>query len=291
MWKLLKIELFKIFRRPRTYIAFAAIGAIIFLIQAGMFLDGDLYMEFILQSVSEGFVIEGKKNNGYFVCFIILQLLLVHVPLLIALVAGDIVAGEANMGTLRLMMTKPISRAKFMFSKFIAASVYTLLLLVFVAFLGLVVSLMIFGDGDLINLKSGMVILLDRDDILWRYFCALGFAAFAMITVTALAFLFSVFAENSVGPIIATMAVIIVFTILQTLDIPFFNATKPFLFTNHMLRWKDFFDMKVNAAGQGIPGTVYDIKGILNSVLVLTGHIVFFVSLAILVFRKKDILS
>lgn len=291
MWKLLRIELFKIFRRPRTYIAFGAIAAIVFLIQGGLYADGEEYMQFLLQYISENFVIEGNKLNGYFVCYVILNLLLIHVPLLIALVAGDMIAGEANMGTLRLMLTKPVSRTRFIISKFIASAIYTLLLLTFMAVLALVVSILVFGTGDLINLKTGVVVILDKDDILWRYFLAFGFAALAMITVASLAFFLSVLAENAIGPIIATMSIIILFTILQTLDIPFFNATKPFLFTNHMLRWKDLFDIRVNEMNEGVSGSIQDIQGIVNSAIVLVLHIIFFVSLTIMVFRKKDILS
>ncbi|RYF79276.1 MAG: hypothetical protein EON98_14805, partial [Chitinophagaceae bacterium] len=99
MWTLTRIELFKIFKKPRTYIAFAAIGLIILLIQLAMYADGESYMEFMLQNLNTAFDIEGKKLNGYFVFYLILHTLLVHVPLLICLVAGDVVAGEANMGT------------------------------------------------------------------------------------------------------------------------------------------------------------------------------------------------
>ncbi len=291
MWTLIRIELFKIFRKPRTFIAFGAIAAIVLLIQAGLYIDGESYIEFMLQSVSDSFTIEGNKLNGYFVCYIILQLLLVHVPLLIALVAGDMIAGEANMGTLRIVLTKPFSRTEFMLSKFIASTIYTLLLLTFMAALSLLLSLAIFGTGDLMLLKGSGVVLLDGSDILWRYFAAFGFAAIAMTTVAAVAFLFSVFAENSIGPIIATMCVVIVFTIFISLDIPLFNSLKPYLFTNHMLRWKDFFDMRVNETNDGIIGSVQNLKGILNSAALLLGHIVFFVSLAVISFRKKDILS
>ncbi len=291
MWELFKIELFKIFKRPRTYIAFAAIAAIVILIQAGLYIDGNMYVDFLTQSISETFDIEGKKLNGYFVCYVILNLLLIHVPLLIALVAGDMVAGEANMGTLRVMLTKPISRTKFLISKFFASAVYTLMLLAFMAFLALGVSMIFFGTGDLLNLKTTSVVILDKSDIFWRYLIAFAFAALAMITVASMAFLFSVLAENSIGPIIATMTVIILFTILQTLDVPLFNTTKPFLFTNHMLRWKDLFDIKLNEENEGITGTIQDVEGILNSAGILVLHIIFFVSLAIIVFRKKDILT
>ena len=279
MWQLIRIELFKIFRKPRTYIAFAAIAAIVFLVQLALYVDGQTYLDFIMRAVNSAFVIEGKTLNGYFVFFIILQTLLVHVPLLIALVAGDLVAGEANMGTLRLLVSKPVSRTMLMAGKFIAASVYTILLLTFMAVIGLLGSMLIFGTSDLMVLKSDMLILFDRDDVLWRYLAAYCFAGLSMLTVAALAFLFSVFAENSIGPIIAAMSVIILFTILTTMDIPFFNVMKPYLFTNHMLNWKGFFDRPV------------DYGEVLKSALVLLGHIVFFVSLAIYVFRRKDILS
>lgn len=279
MWQLLRIELYKIFKRPRTYISFAAIGAIVMLILLAFYVDGRNYMAFGLQSLTQTFDIEGKVLNGYLICFIILQTLLIHVPLLIALVAGDLVAGEANMGTLRLLITKPVSRTELMFSKFLASVVYTMMLLVWMAILALLVSVLVFGLGDLMILKSEEVVVLNKADVLWRYFAAFGFAAIAMTTVAALSFLLSIFAENSIGPIVTTMSVIIVFTILTTMDIPVFNKIKPFLFTTHMIGWKGFFDAPV----------VWE--SVLTSAGVLVLHIIVFVGAAIAIFRRKDILS
>jgi ABC-2 type transport system permease protein len=279
MWQLTRIELFKIFRKPRTYIAFGAIGLIILLIQLAMYADGEEYLGFMLQNINAAFDIEGKKLNGYFIFYLILHTLLVHVPLLICLVAGDAVAGEANMGTLRLLVTKPVSRTSLMLSKFFASAIYTLLLLLFMAVVGLLGSVALFGISDLMVQKSEMFILLDKSDVLWRYVAACGFAALSMMTVAALAFLFSVFADNSIGPIISAMSVVIVATILTTMDIPVFYSLKPYLFTNHMLNWKGFFDQPV------------DFREVLKSALVLLFHIVLFVTLAIRIFRRKDILS
>ncbi len=279
MWKILQIELFKIFKKPRTYIAFAAIASIVILIQLAFYVDGESYLKFAMQPLKDSFEIEGAILNGYLICYIILQTLLIHVPLLIALVAGDVIAGEANMGTLRLLMTKPISRTKLLLIKFMASIVFTLMLLVFMAILSLIVSMAVFGKGDLIVMKSEMIVILDNTDVMWRYFAAFGFAFIGMSTVAALAFLLSVFAENAVGPIIATMSIVIVATILTTMDIPFFNAAKPYLFTNHMLNWKGFFENPV------------DYFEIFKSATILLLHIAAFVSTAILVFRKKDILT
>src|SRR5439155_6060184 len=105
MLALLQIELFKIFRRPRTYIGFAAITAMVAIVQIALIADGRSYLEFLMGDLKNSLEIPyNVVLNGYLVCFMILNLLLIHVPLLVALVAGDAIAGEANMGTLRLLL-------------------------------------------------------------------------------------------------------------------------------------------------------------------------------------------
>lgn len=291
MWKLLPIELFKIFKRPRTYISFAAVAALVIIIQLGLKVDGKSYVEFMLRDLSASFDISGNVLNGYLVCYIILQLLLVHVPLLITLISGDLISGEANMGTLRLLLAKPISRTEVILAKFFAATIYTCLLLIWMAILALVFSIVLFGTDDMLNLKSGYIVQLNENDIFWRYICAFGFAALAMLTVAALGFFLSIFAENSIGPIVATMSIIVVFTILSTLDIPIFNAIKPYLFTTHMIGWKGFFDAKVNDDNEVIIGSVQNFGKVLQAAGVLTIHIIGLLAASIVVFRKKDILS
>jgi ABC-2 type transport system permease protein len=292
MWTLIQIELFKIFKRPRTYIAFAAITGLIGIIQLGLKLDGDAYLGFMMRDITSSITVEGKILNGYQVCYIVLQILLVHVPLLIALVAADMISGEANMGTLRIMLTKPISRTKFLLAKFMATVAYTLLLLLWMSVMALFLNMLIFGTDDLFLLKSQYVVLLKENDVFWRYAWAFGFAALAMITVASLGFLFSLFAENSIGPIVATMSVIIFFTILSTLSgIPLFGALKPFLFTTHMIGWKEFFDIKVNDANEAIVGSIQNPQKIINSAIILVLHIIGFVTASIVVFKRKDVLS
>jgi ABC-2 type transport system permease protein len=287
MRTLINIELYKIFKRPRTYIAFAAITALIVMIQFGLKVDGKTYVDFMLNDLGSTLEIDGNIMNGY----VMLQLLLVHVPLLIALIAADMISGEANMGTLRVLLSKPYSRTQFMLAKFIASAIYTLLLLVWLAFLALFVSMWIFGTDDMFLMKSSYVVLLKENDVFWRYVGAFGFAALAMTTVAALGFFLSVFAENSIGPIVATMSVIIFFTILSTMNIPIFNLVKPYLFTTHMIGWKEFFDIQVTDTNEAIVGSIQYPERIINSALVLFIHIILFVAAAIVVFRKKDVLS
>lgn len=291
MWKLLQIELFKIYRRPRTYIAFAAITALIGLIQLGLKVDGEAYVDFVLAELNNSFSLEGSMLNGYFVCYQLLNLLLVHVPLLIALIAADMISGEANMGTLRLLLTKPISRTEFIFAKFIAAGIYTISLLIWLAVLALFASMLIFGTGDMLVPKNYYLVQIAENDVFWRYVGAFGFAALAMMTVAALGFFLSLFAENSIGPIVATISIIIVTTVLSTMSIPIFNAIKPYLFTTHMVTWKEFFDEKVDLNNVAIRGSIQYPDRIWNSVVVLAVHVVGFLVASIWVFKKKDVLS
>jgi ABC-2 type transport system permease protein len=215
----------------------------------------------------------------------------VHVPLLIALIAADMISGEANMGTLRILLTKPQSRTSIVIAKFIASVIYTLLLLIWIAIMGLFLSMLIFGTDDLFLMKSSYVVIVKESDVFWRYAGAFCFAALAMVTVAALGFFLSFFAENSIGPIVATMSVIIVCTILSTMNIPLFNLIKPYLFTTHMITWKEFFDFKVNDANEAIIGSIQYPDKIIRSATVLAVHIVLFVGSAVWLFRKKDILS
>ena len=95
----------------------------VIIIQIALKFDGQSYIEFVVGGLKDSLDIPyANILNGYFVCFVILNLLLIHIPLLIALVAGDSIAGEANMGTLRLIASKPVSRTGLMLSKFIATS-------------------------------------------------------------------------------------------------------------------------------------------------------------------------
>jgi len=290
MWQLLQIELYKIFRRPRTYIAFGATAALITLMQFGLKVDGQEYADFMLQSLGS-FDVQGKLLNGYMVCYILLQLLLVHVPLLVTLISADMISGEANLGTLRLLLSKPYSRTSIILAKFFATCIYTLLLLIWVAILALFVSVLVFGTSDLFLMKTDYIVLIKQDDVFWRYCCAFGFAFVALITVAAVGFFLSAFAENSIGPIVATMSIIILFTVLGTLNLPVFQTINPYLFTTHMVIWKEFFDEKVNANNEAIAGSIQDMPQIIHSLIILSIYIIGLVGATVFVMRKKDILS
>lgn len=293
MWNLLQIELYKIFRKPRTYLAFAIIAAFIFLIQLGLFVNGRDLMKFMIGTIDETMDIEyDKLINGYWICFFILNLLLVHVPILVALVAGDIVSGEASDGSLRLLVSKPVSRAQIILAKYFAIAVYVFGLLVWIAIISLVISIAVFGVNDLFVAKQNGVQLIESDDVLWRYFCAFGFAFIAMMVVAAISLLLSVLSENSIGPIVATVGIIIVCTLISEMEIPIYQKyIKPYLFTTYMLGWKGFFYVGSTEDNETIKGSIQYLPAIIKSIVALLVYIVALVSASVFIFRKKDILS
>ncbi len=293
MWKLFQIELFKIFKKPRTYIAFIIIAGFILLIQLGLFVNGRELMEFMMGSLDETMEIDyDKLINGYWVCFFILNLLLVHVPILVALVSGDIVSGEASMGTLRLLASKPVSRVQIILAKFFASAVYVFLMLLWIAFISLLISLFAFGTNDLVVAKADGLSIIDGNDVLWRYFGAFGFAFIAMMVVSAISLLLSVLSENSIGPIVATVGIVILCTLVSEMEIPVYQKyVRPYLFSTYMLGWKGFFYISTDADNQTIKGSIENLPAILKSMGVLIGYIVALVTASVIIFKRKDILS
>ncbi len=297
MWSLLQIELFKISKKPRTYIAFISIAAIVAIFQLAFKADGGSYLDMMMQSAGDTFEVDrGNVINGYFMCYIILNTLLIQMPILVALVAGDAISGEANMGTLRLLLTKPISRQRIIGIKFLAAFLYTVALLIFMALMALFISMLIFGVDDMLVFRNkadvSQILQITKDDVMWRYFAAFAYATVALTVIAALALLLSVFAENSIGPIIATVCIVIVCTIISNMNVPVIDRTiKPFLFTSYLVGWKGFFYIASNEENQTIKGSIENWPAIRNSLFILLAHIGVFFGAAVFFFKRKDILS
>jgi ABC-2 type transport system permease protein len=297
MWTLLQLELFKISRRPRTYIAFAVITALCLVFQFAFKMDGESYLKLMLQNVDLDFDLEKKKViNGYFMCYIILNTLLVQVPILVALIAGDSISGEANMGTLRLLLTKPFSRVQLIGVKFIAAVIFTVTLLLWMAVSALLLSMLIFGVDDMMIFRvkgdASQIMLIGQDDVLWRYVAAFAFATVALTVIAALSLLLSVYAENSIGPIVASVCIVIVCTVISNINVPVIDKNiKPWLFTSDLVGWKGFFYIKVDEEGIPIKGSLENWPAIRTSLFKLLANIALLLGIATWVFRKKDILS
>jgi ABC-2 type transport system permease protein len=278
MIDLVRIELYKIFKKWRTYIGFLAIATIVLVIEIAMLVEGENYLRFLTRNLESIFVFEGNFLNGYLMSYIVLGALGIHIPFLITLVAGDLLAGEATAGTYRMLLTRPITRMQLLTAKVLAGTVYTILMVLFLAIMSLVLGVILFGSGELIVITDVLVIF-SRDDILWRFMIAYGIATLSMMVVTSMAFFFSSLVENAIGPIVSTMAVIIVFYILSNIDIELLQTIKPYMFTTYMQSWRVIFTTPV------------EMDELYQAIGVLSLHIGVFLSLTFYLFSKKDITS
>jgi ABC-2 type transport system permease protein len=272
-------ELLKIAYKPRSYIGIGGIILIIAIILFAMKVDGNFYISLITGQFEQSLIFEGTILNGNLIAYIIIQMLIIHVPLLIAFVTGDLVSGESAMGTIRLLLTKPISRSTILLSKFLASCIYTLIVILCLAFMSFVLGKLLFGTGDLMVLKSDGLIVFQENDIDWRFFNGFAIAFLSLVTVATLALTLSCFSENSIGPIVTTMGIILLFTIIGSMDVPLFDSIRPFLFTTHMAAWRYFFDDPLNTTS------------IIYSIAILVAHILILLTIAFYKFNKKDILS
>ena len=166
MFTLVGIELYKIFKKWRSYIGFIAITILIVIVELAIKMEGQRSINFMTRDLQQSFIFVGSLLNSYFVSYLILNSLAIHIPFLITLVTGDLLAGEATAGTYRLLVTRPISRFTIVTSKFLAGIFYTFLLILWLSIMSLGLGTIIFGTGELLVAGSnGIVILASHDKV------------------------------------------------------------------------------------------------------------------------------
>jgi ABC-2 type transport system permease protein len=173
-------------------------------------------------------------GNGVFLTFIALSLLLILVlPVVVAVVAGDSIAGEAGYGTLRYLLAVPAGRTRLLIVKYATIVVWCTAAVFIVAAVALVVGAALFPvgpvtllSGDTVSLGAGLVRVL----LVTLYICA------AMAAIGAVGLAISTFTEHSIGAIAALMILIVTSEVVDT--IPQFAVAAPYLPTH----WWNSFD-------------------------------------------------
>ena len=278
MIRLINIELFKIVKKPRTYIGFLAIFLIVGALQLAMYFEGEELISIAIQNLENDFRLEGKIINANLLTYILLNSIIIHIPILICLVTGDAIAGEAATGTLRLILQRPFKRTEIYIAKAITGFIYAIALMVFLAGMTYGLGMLLFGTGDLIVLRRGVTVIAS-DDVTWRFFYAFCSGTLSMIVVASLSMMISSFVNNAIGPIVGTIAILIGLNIIFTLGAPIFKDILPYVFTSHFIKWQYFFDFDI------------DKMVLQQSVVVQFVYILIFNLIGIWNFNRKDILT
>lgn len=272
MIALLRFECIKLIYRRRTFLSIVLMLILVCLIFWGLKSEGTNALAFIFQSLDKNFEVQGTVLNGYLASFLILNTLWIHVPVLISIVTGDLFSAELENGTIRILMTRPISRSRVALSKHFTAVVFVFFFIITYELISIIPALVLFGKGDLIVAFNGLQII-EESQLPMRFLGAFGFAFLAMSTLAILSVTVSFFAKKSLVSILITLGFIIISTLLQTLSASLFRGWECFLITYHFSQWQLFFYTDI------------DYGAIVNSTIWLLIFSVFCIGISIIRFK------
>ena len=244
MGRILRNEVLKTYAKWRTYIGFIAVGVVVPLVEFGLRAEGGSLVRNMTRGLGEDFLIVGNLFNAYLITYVIMNSLWIHIPFLISLVAGDQLAGEATGGTFRQLLIRPPSRTRILNAKYMTTLLYTFSLVAFLGALAIGLGLVLFGKGDLL-VPGRTLTIIPGAEVPWRFAVSFALAVWSMWCVASLAFLFSSLVENPIGPIIGTMAVIIVFVVISNAPVSIFESVRPYLFTTYFDVWQKVMDQPI----------------------------------------------
>ena len=141
--------------------------------------------------------------------------------LFLSLVAGDIVSKEEEEGTLRMVLSRPVTRGRVLAVKYAACMVFTAVLISFAAISSLITGFLFWkADGGLFATSKdlGMIAFHDFEPGLWRYFLSIPFLVLSMMIVTSVAFLFSCLRMKPATATILTLALLFGDLILRKME-------------------------------------------------------------------------
>ncbi|WP_306919508.1 MULTISPECIES: ABC transporter permease [unclassified Arthrobacter] len=266
---LLGSELGVMFRRRRTWAMLCALAAIPILIAVAVRLSspvpagrGPAFLDRVTQ-------------NGLFVG---LTAMLVSVPLFLPLtvgvVAGDTVAGEAGMGTLRYLLAAPAGRVRLLLVKYAGAVVFAVAAPLVVALVGAGVGALLFPVGP-VTLLSGDSI--GTGEALVRLLLIAAYLAVSLLGLSAIGLFMSTLTDVPVGAMAATVVLSVVSQVLDAL--PQLEWLHPWLFSHYWLEFGDLLRQPVS----------WD--SFATNALLQGGYIALFGALAYGRFITKDVLS
>jgi ABC-2 type transport system permease protein len=268
----IKVELAKLFRRPRTWISMVLTCALPFMVAVFITIthlapppgQGSAFLSAVLQ------------NGELYPAAALALVLPVFLPVAVAVVAGDSIAGEAAGGTLRYLLVRPVSRTRLLVAKLISVIAYVLLVVLAVTFTAYATGIFLLGPsraaavgqapggaggavpggvsgiagqaptagqaagGAVTSLSGAPLSLLQLAE---RIAGAIAFITVSMLGVAAIALFLSTITDSALGSALGALAALVASEILVTLNAA--TVVQPYLPTRYWLAWIDFFRQPV----------------------------------------------
>jgi ABC-2 type transport system permease protein len=248
------VEIRKLVRRPRTWVSVALLCLLPTVVAVFLALSR------IAPRPGEGpAFLSAVLSNGQLYPAAALGIVLpIFLPVSVAVVAGDSIAGEASTGTLRYLLARAVGRTRLLVAKLAAVIVYTLLAVVAVAVTGYVVGVQLFGTSSLAYATATVSgTPLTTGELLQRTVLMVLYIGWSMLGVAAVSLFLSTFTDSSLGAALGGLAVLVGSTVLVTLDAA--GAVRDWLPTRYWLAWVDLFrepilwhDLQRGVAVQGV---------------------------------------
>ena len=169
-------------------------------------------------------------------------------PIFAATEGGAQLAGDTGSGTLALLLSRPVSKARLFATRFALAAAYTTGLVGALLALGLGIGLVAVGWGDL-DLYPGVLQMTDRPQHLTqgeglrRFLLAWPCASLALLAPLALSFWVSAWSRSAVNAVGTAVALYLVLYVVA--EVHFFQDLRPWLFTSYLAYWRELFREEV----------------------------------------------
>lgn len=265
---LLGSEITMLFRRRRNQAMLLALAAVPILIAVAVRLSSNTSGRgpAFLARISE---------NGLFVALTALTVSIpLFLPLTVGVVAGDTIAGEANLGTLRYLLVSPSGRLRLLLVKYAGAAAFCIAATAIVVVVGVAIGAALFPVRP-VTLLSGDTI--GGGEYAVRCLLLIAYVALSMLGLSAIGLFFSTLTSVPVGAMAATIVLSAASQILDAL--PQLDWLHPWLFSHY---WLGIADLLTNPVS---------FDSFQSNALLQLGYIVVFGTLAFGRFATKDILS
>jgi ABC-2 type transport system permease protein len=247
----IRVELLKLVRRPRSWVSIGLLCGLPVLVAVFV------AVTHVVPPLGQGpTLLSAVLSNGSLYPAAALAIVLpIFLPVAVAVVAGDAIAGEAGSGMLRYLLARPVGRTRLLVAKLAALVVYTLVAVVAIAVTAYITGRLLFGSQPVAVTNSGggatpTIIVahaatslsgtaLTPADILIRTVGAIAFIGVSMLGVGAIALFLSTLTDSSLGAALGALAALVTSEVLVALNAA--AAVSPYLPTRYWLAWVDFF--------------------------------------------------
>ncbi len=275
MKPLIIAEIKKLFKQSKTYYAIGSLFLIEAIVLFSAYYQGNNIIDILLENLRKSFYFNGTLLNGNLLVYLILNTLWFNLPLILMITLSGMLTSEYKDRTLQTIFLQPVSKWRFILSKYIVAVCFTWLTVFFMAITAFVLSYGIFGRGDLVVYLNSLNFF-ESKDAFYRLKLAFASGALSMAFFSVVSLTIAVIFKDATKTWIVSAFFLILSNIL--LKVEFSNHwVNRFFFPKLNDTWQYFFYYKIDWP------LIYQ-----NSILIIL-YSVLFMTLGIYLFNKKDI--